>query len=86
MEVKDLPEAAIKALEEEGMDIAAVVCVDKTGEMHIMKNKDVRSNDTKFPLETAAIEDIKSMSIVQHKGSTCWTIMIGGLPVTICYP
>jgi len=85
MEVKDLPEAAIKALEEEGMDIAAVVCVDKTGEMHMMKDKDINARDTTFPIETTAIEEITSMSMVRHKGSTCVTIIINGASVTICW-
>ena len=83
--MKDLPEAAKKALEEAGVDVAAVICVDKQGKTHMMKDKNVRSNDTKFPIETTVIEDITPISMVRHKGSHCITIMIGSTPVTICW-
>ena len=83
--MKDLPEAAKKALKDAGIDIATVICVDKKGKTHMMKDKDVRSNDTKFPIENTAIEEITPMSMVRHKGSTCVTIIIGGQSVTYCW-
>jgi hypothetical protein len=83
--MKDLPEAAKKAMDEAGIDVAAVICVDKKGKTHMMKDKNVRGKDAKFPIETTAIEDITPISMVRHKGSTCVTIIIGGDPVTICW-
>ncbi len=83
--MNDLPEAAKKALEEAGVDVAAVICVDKQGKTHMMKDKNVSGNDTKFPIETTAIEDITPMSMVRHKGSQCVTIIIGGVSYTICW-
>ncbi len=85
MEVKDLPEAAKQALEDAGIDLAAAICVDKQGKMHMLKGSGVNGRDTKFPIQTTAIEDITTMSAVQYKGSTCITIMVGGLPYTYCW-
>ncbi len=86
MEVKDLPEAAKKALEEAGIDLAAAICVDKQGKTHMLKGSGVNGRDTNFPITTTAIEEITSTSMVRYKGSHCITIVIGGSPHTYCWP
>jgi len=85
MEVKDLPEAALKAFEKEGIDISSVICTDKTGKMHMMKNTDVHVKDTKFPIATTEIQGMSSVSSVLYKGSNCCTYIINGNSVTFCW-
>ncbi len=84
--MKDLPEAAKQALEAAGVDVAAVICVDKQGKTHMLKGSDVNERETKFPIETTAIEEITATSMVRYKGSHCITIVIGGIPHTYCWP
>lgn len=80
-----MPEAAQKALRQAGVDVAAIACFDKKGEMHILRASDVNDNDTVFPITTTAIEDITPISAVRHKGSTCTTIVVNGVATTYCW-
>jgi len=86
METKELPEAARQALEEAGIDLLTAICVDKQGKIHRVKGQDVNERPTQFPVQTTAIQDITAVSMVRHKGSDCWTIIIGGIPHTFCWP
>ena len=80
-----MPEAAQNALRQAGVDVAAIACFDKNGEMQILQASDIKEKETNFPITTTAIEDITPMSAVRYKGSTCITIMVGGLPYTYCW-
>jgi len=81
----EIPPAAQQALKDAGVDVAAIVCLDKNGEIQILQASGVNERETVFPIQTTAIEDINSMSVVRHKGSNCITIVIGGVSVTYCW-
>ncbi|MDH5479847.1 MAG: hypothetical protein OEX11_03705 [Nitrosomonas sp.] len=81
----NIPEAAQRALEQAGIDVATIACFDKSGEMQILKASGVNEEQKTFPIQTTAIEDITAISVVRYKGSNCATIMVGGLPYSFCW-
>ena len=80
-----LPEAAQNALRQAGVDVAAITCIDKKGEMQILRGSDVNEKEAVFPIATTAIEDITPMTSVRYKGSTCITIVVNGVATTYCW-
>jgi len=83
----NIPAAALEALQKAGIsDIAIMTCIDKNGKMHSLKGDGVNDNPTPtFPIATTEIQNITPISLVQHKGSTCVTYVIGGVSVTYCW-
>jgi hypothetical protein len=86
-DVKELPEAARNALNAAGItDIAGMMVIDKKGQIHMLKSEEVEHREnTTFPIATTEIRGIVPMSMVQYEGSTCVTIVIGGVPHTFCW-
>ncbi len=81
----NIPSTVQQALKEAGIDVAAITCLDKNGEIQILQASDVNERETVYPIQTTAIEDITSMSTVRYKGSQCVTIVIGGSSYTYCW-